>query len=760
MKILNYKAFLILLLPFLLFLPAILSNRMPFFMDPVTQFYPYRCAVSLQLKSGRLPLWTSSMYGGMPLLANPQVAVFYPFNWLFFMLPRAGVFTFLHAVHIYLLGIGVYFWLCARRFSRAASLGAAMIGMLSGATWAHLAFGAYLNTMALFPWTLFFFEKFRRSGRKKWFFGITVCAALQILTGAPQAVYYSFIVYVGWALLNLTGRKNLKSEIRYVLYMAVGLILAAGIASIQLLPTFDLIRNTQRSGALPLEIIREGSLSLRRVLESFLGCNAMPQDAGDAAYIGAAGTFFLLWGIFASCRKHRWKDILLFSCFLSLGIAPFSILYAKILPGYGGFHDPRRILALAPVLAAPLMARGLTLIFKSRGLTNPGRFLFLFLAFFSVFFLWRGGKGNLQLWQALGWIPNLTWKGSVVFSGIVFIAISLSDLVVIFPARLGKALLIFLAILEILNYSFCRIDTKFIRERDIRPEFADTLKNDLSQNNLPRIFAFDSSGNYSFHYARRDLKESWLPNLAVIHGVSDFQGYDPLKPLRYHLFITVLNEPHAFSPRSPFTTHFGVIKNIESPLIGKTGITHAIGLGKNAASKLWKRIEIPSQSDPDIHEYAKPSGRFSFERNPLAVGSVEEAIEELRYQKITGDLRGVIEGGRRIQGSKAEKNNQTRIMEIAEFREGYARLKVNAPKDGYLIFREGWDSGWRAFIDGKEQEVFPADLAFLAVFLEKGEREIIWKYAPSSLFKGAMISCFSMLILILFVTIVNKGKSN
>jgi hypothetical protein len=632
--------------------------------------------------------------------------------------------------------------------------------MLSGATWAHLAFGAYLNTMALFPWMLYLFEKFGKSGNKKWFVGMTVCAALQIFTGAPQAVYYSFIVYIGWALLNLIRKRCRKTEIRNTLYILASLILGTGIAAIQLLPTMELIRNTRRTGALPLEIIREGSLSFRRILESFLGCAGMPQDAGDAAYIGAAGFLFLLWGMFASWRKGRSKDTAIFCLFLTLGMNPFSILYAKVLPGYAGFHDPRRILAFVPLLAAPLFARGLTRILRKRNLTNPGRVLFLFLGILSVFFLWRGEKGDLQLWQALGWIPNLTLKGSVLVSGIILFSIFLLDLISFLPKRLWKDLLILLAILEILNYGFCRIDTKFIAEKNFRPNSLEILKNVPQKNSFPRMFAFDPSGHYSFHYTRRDLKESWMPNLAAIHGVSDFQGYDPLKPARYHLFVTILNEPEQFSPRSPFTTHFGVIKNIESPLIEKTGVTHAVGLGRDVKSNLWKRIDDPSQPDIEIHEYAKPGGRFSFEQNPVMVGSVSEAVEELRYQKATGVLRGVIESEIRMQRNGAEKDEQKAVIEIKEFRDGFALVNVDAPKDDFLIFREGWDPGWRAFIDGKEVEVFPADAAFLATFVEKGEHEIIWKYAPPPFFKGAIISCVSILILVMFVTIGYKFESD
>ena len=48
--------------------------------DPVRQEYPWRyLEVSIE-NIGQLPLWNPYTFGGSPLLANFQSAVFYPFN--------------------------------------------------------------------------------------------------------------------------------------------------------------------------------------------------------------------------------------------------------------------------------------------------------------------------------------------------------------------------------------------------------------------------------------------------------------------------------------------------------------------------------------------------------------------------------------------------------------------------------------------------------------------------------------------------------
>jgi len=731
----------VLLLPALLLLPAIAGNQLPFFMDIVTQFFPWRCAVARQLAEGRLPLWTSSMYAGVPLLANPQVAVVYPPNWLFFALPHAGIFTLLFAFHIYLGALGVYLWLCARRFPQPVSLATALLVTVSGATWAHLAFGAYLCAMALFPWMFFFLEKFRRHGGAGWFAGMCLCAALQFVCGALQPVYYSFILYVSWAALNLIVEKCSRRSVRTLIALLTSILLGAGIAAIQLVPTHELIAHTARAGRLPLEMLKIGSLSFGRLLRSFLGTSEFPQDTGDVAYVGAAGLFFILWGVLSSGRKGRWRDVVLWSGLLTLGIWPFSGLYSYILPGYGGFHDPRRILALVSMAGAPLMARGLLSIRLKGKIPSPGRLLLLFLAVLSIFFLWRNGAaGNLQLWNALGFMLNFTFGGSVICSAVLLAAILLADLI---PHRrhLWWTLIICLAALEMLNYSLCRVDTKFAPESRIRPHL---------QGCVGRIIAYDVSGHYSYNYMRPDFADSLMPNLAACEGISDFQGYDPLRPIRYTIFLTILNEPQ----RLLYASHFGIVRNFDSPLIACAGITHSIGLPKNALAENWKQITFAGEGSAPIYEYLPATGRFAFESDPAIAGSLEEAAEELRWQTLSGKVRGVVEGGAAPSG----RGGGSAKIHLRELREGFARIEVDAASEGYIFFREGWFPGWRVFVDGRECPNLPADVAFQAVGIERGRHIVEWRYHPASLARGALISALSCVLLILLI-LAQKQKT-
>src|ERR1051326_3081074 len=55
--------------------------------DLVTMFYPWRTFAAAAIRHGKLPLWNPHILAGAPFLANGQSAVFYPVNFLYYLLP-------------------------------------------------------------------------------------------------------------------------------------------------------------------------------------------------------------------------------------------------------------------------------------------------------------------------------------------------------------------------------------------------------------------------------------------------------------------------------------------------------------------------------------------------------------------------------------------------------------------------------------------------------------------------------------------------
>src|SRR5579883_2609524 len=55
--------------------------------DLITAFYPSRAFAARAVHEGTLPLWNPYLLGGVPFLASPQSSLFYPPNFLYYILP-------------------------------------------------------------------------------------------------------------------------------------------------------------------------------------------------------------------------------------------------------------------------------------------------------------------------------------------------------------------------------------------------------------------------------------------------------------------------------------------------------------------------------------------------------------------------------------------------------------------------------------------------------------------------------------------------
>ncbi len=66
----------------LVFLAPLLTGSWFIWFDFLTQHIPRNAYIAQSLARGYLPQWDITSYGGAPFLADPENAVFFPFNWL------------------------------------------------------------------------------------------------------------------------------------------------------------------------------------------------------------------------------------------------------------------------------------------------------------------------------------------------------------------------------------------------------------------------------------------------------------------------------------------------------------------------------------------------------------------------------------------------------------------------------------------------------------------------------------------------------
>src|SRR5437773_7852061 len=72
------------------FLPHFVFATIPFEDDLVNYFWPVMHHVAASLRAGHLPLWTTDMFSGFPLFADPESGTLFPLNWLLVVVDGAA----------------------------------------------------------------------------------------------------------------------------------------------------------------------------------------------------------------------------------------------------------------------------------------------------------------------------------------------------------------------------------------------------------------------------------------------------------------------------------------------------------------------------------------------------------------------------------------------------------------------------------------------------------------------------------------------
>lgn len=368
------------LAPVLYFLPALLAGSVLCPDDGMIFNTPLRVAAANITLSGSLPLWNPYIFSGMPLFGSAQGGLLFPPNW-FYLLFSSQTATNLSVVTSYMIaGLGAYLY--ARR--AGASVAGSMVTSLAW-QWGGFLVGqiGHLNvvqTGACLPWVLWALDGYGMTGERKWGVLLAVFVALQTFAGHQQTLTYSLLLAAAYAVANAYSVREARA--RYLWSLA---LLAAGVllAAVQILPTFELLRNSLRADS-SYDFFTSFSLP-PRMLATFLA----PYVAGGgdgrlfrapyvgppyygemAGYVGALGLMLAACAVvFKRDAKTKFWMVLALVCFaLALGrYAPF--MFYKLIyyvPVLNLFRVPARHLMEAEFALAVLAGRGLTALAAAR----------------------------------------------------------------------------------------------------------------------------------------------------------------------------------------------------------------------------------------------------------------------------------------------------------------------------------------------------------------------------------------------------------
>lgn len=679
------------LLPVVWWVPLLIGT-LPDFMDTVTQFYPMRLAAARQIADGTLPLWLPNIFSGVPLAANPQIAVWYPPQVLFYLWPGPVSWGLLCVLHYVWGGFGAYWYVRRMTGSIGAALFAAVTFQFSAMLVSRIALLPHVYTTVWVPWMLLAVERAIAEGgfRPRWgALGVAACFAMQLLAGAPQVSYFTALMLPVYWIARAVSDSPRKKWGRSIAGAAVqGLaaaLLAAAIAAIQLLPTLEFLRQAERS-TIPLERLRETALNGPFILRAFFGFTGNPVEDTDTINAIGPGAMLLVLVALARARRRRHAVPLMLvaaAAFL-LSLGALVPLWAKLLPLYDGFHAPRRALifwTIAGSLTAGFGAAHLDTIWRRRRL--PRHF------FAALLILLTAG----------------TW------------------------------------------WMLFRLEREFTTTDRFQPH-----GEVLAALGTDRYITLDPTFNYSYGSRHPEYGRSLMPDLACWHDVHDANGYDPLVPARYGLARRLASERSGVF----YPSHGVFLTDPNSPLLRLLNVQYLIGRfdlfdpGRVIPGTAIDHARLHDAVDLVHEDDYWPLYRYR-EARPLA-WAVQEAVAVDNAESALRTALGVNDPHRIAFIEEPLFLRAAGPVPAAEATYADARtvavtLAEPATEETFVCVAVSWMPGWRARAgDGQRLLAMPANGVIAGVLVPPGVQEFTLRYAPSSFLRGGLLSLGGLLL--------------
>ena len=392
--------------------------------DTFTYFYPYWHAAGEALRAGRLPLWNDLLFMGAPFLANSQVGLLYPPNWLLwvFVPHTASAIKLTILLHTLWAGLGMLALLNGpMRLRLLPALTGAALFALGGHLTAHIEQINQLQGLSWLPWLLLLLARSEKRPRQ-WGPLLAAALALQLLSGHTQTVFISIVTLALMALWWGWCSEQGTSGIRRLRLLFVFLL--AGIGALlltlpQLVPTLELSGLSNRAGGLVVNDVIAFSLHPALIGRSLLPGYDFAPDSEYIGTIGLSGLALALIGAWAVRRERRgqfWIMLAIGGLLLALG--GWTPLYWMLgtLPGFNLFRVPARWLVLWALGSSILAAHGVQYLLRTtrghrRGSSAIGGsgLLLVGWAFLSPYAAdqWTPGVAQPSLLAVLGWLITL-----------------------------------------------------------------------------------------------------------------------------------------------------------------------------------------------------------------------------------------------------------------------------------------------------------------------------------------------------------------
>jgi len=715
--------------------PAGVPVKNPITSDVVSVIYPLRMYAIDLIKKGELPLWNPLMFGGYPLLANFQVAIFSPTIFYYIFLPQISAWSLQVISQPFLSALFAYLLFRHFKVSQFASVVGGIFFAFSGFNIIWLEWNAHSLSASFIALLIMLADKFFFS--RKIYLGVlfSVVVCLQIFSGYPQIFLYSMLSIFILCFFRLK-RAGISGIILILLFATLGLLLSA----IQTFPAIELLVNSQRAEevlSVDLQFLPWQNL-IAFLAPDYFGNHTTGNFWGKGNYTNNAlysgATTFILALIAIKKLKRRKKVcyflfIFLISLFLTL--PSFAAKFIQSIPIFGiTASSSTRILVLANLSLSALAAIGIDYLLSKKHLPRweilaPLGFL-LALALFSIVNRYTVGFRNLIL-------PIFI----VAFLGVLlyllrafFIQINLRKLFVFFICMVG--------ILELLRFGWKY--TTFSREDFIFPK---TKVISFLQNAAPP-FRIASFGVIPMNM--------WLP-----FGLESFSGYDAIYPYTIAKYISVINsQNHISSPMG----RYGSVDKYFGNLFNLTNTRYLLVLKKEYEEGRFPNYQKVFEEKSVVILENKEFLPRAFFVSECTLAKEEDILAKILDKNFNPTKMIVLSQGEHLDCPEISYPGSVRLVHGSSIK---SKIEVDATGKGFLFLADTYYPGWEVYVDSRKTQILRANYAFRAVFLDSGKHIVEFIYSPESVKIGVVVSVTTFFLLtglVIYEKVIGKRSSS
>lgn len=697
----------------------------------MAQYFPWRAFAAEWLREGVLPLWNPYQFCGTPFLANSQSAVLYPLNALFWVLAVAGAFGWSAWLHLALTGWFAY--LLLRRFGARpwAALSGAVVWQGNGflLAWIHLP--TVLCTAAWLPLILLWSERALRRGGVRRAALVAVPVGLCGLAGHPQAFLLCAVLVSFYAVARILSRElrvcAAERARRLAALALAGGGLGIGIAAAQLVPTVSLLGMAHRtfepgpeSYAAFLSHAMPAAQLFGLLVPHAFGHPAFGSYVGAlnyaelACYVGIVGLALALWGMTASRTWHaRFFGVVAVLVFAAvLGSVVNWPLYHWV-PGLARSGGPTRMLLLAAFSLSLLAGLGAEALL-SRLEEREGRAVAFFTLILAVLAIGAG------LWRVIG-APELSEIRPAVgplvgrealLAGALCAAAAVWAVLAwrwgarrVWPAALVAILGVDVLLAAQGHLHVCPAAWAYPPVR-------------VEQSGDGRVI-----GNAADWPINRFPEAVLPPNSATVYHLRDAFGYDSLYLARYRDFAAAIQHG---DPSPPLNGNL---------LLARLSRTYGLDMMSLAGVE---RVLSPERVPGLAMERA---GAYYTQRNPHALARAWVCTSSLSVRTHSEALAALLqlwpmENALIITGPDLATDDRVGAPETPPTVEDVSpnAVEVHLPDGGggYLFLADSYAPGWRAYSEGRELPVRPANVTFRVTAPPREASRVVFRYEPDS----------------------------